>query len=299
MTRPRAAHATAARENGASGSSRRQRSRSAERSVSTKASCIRARRPHAEGVRLPPLVEARVLGGRGDLAHPRHRGDPPHGTAPGGARRVRRRGRTRLRRRGRGRGPRARIRRSAHVHRGSPTPTPPRRRRTRHASHLGEPGDGIGHEVHDELGERRVERGVGEGQVFRGGMPDIDARVPRARRRDRTTPTDRRRRPPGVRAGGRARRSARPAHTRHRAPSARRPHPRGRPGPGPAVRNAAPCRRRRHPRRPRSSRARAGIPGIGTVEVPVVDHRAQPPSLGGGREREPPELMRRPPSWSE
>ena len=46
--------------------------------------------------------------------------------------------------------------------------------RARHASHLHEPGDRVGHEVHDELGQRGVERVVVVGQPLGGGGPHVD-----------------------------------------------------------------------------------------------------------------------------
>ena len=52
------------------------------------------------------------------------------------------------------------------------------------APHLAKPGDGVGHEVDDELGDRRIERVVGEGEGLGGRLAHVDARVPGARRLD-------------------------------------------------------------------------------------------------------------------
>ena len=54
----------------------------------------------------------------------------------------------------------------------------------RHARHLAEPGDGVRHEVHDELREGGVERAVVERQVLRRGALDVDLGVALACRRD-------------------------------------------------------------------------------------------------------------------
>ena len=53
-----------------------------------------------------------------------------------------------------------------------------------HARHLGQARDGIRHEVHDELRERRVEAAVRERQLVRRGEVDVDAGIARAGRRD-------------------------------------------------------------------------------------------------------------------
>ena len=50
--------------------------------------------------------------------------------------------------------------------------------------HLAQAGDRIRHEVDHELRQRRVEPGVGEGQIFGGAAPDVDAGVALAHRRD-------------------------------------------------------------------------------------------------------------------
>ena len=47
------------------------------------------------------------------------------------------------------------------------------------ARHLGQPGDRIGHEMDDELGERRVERRVRERQLLGGRPADVDAGMAR------------------------------------------------------------------------------------------------------------------------
>ena len=57
-------------------------------------------------------------------------------------------------------------------------------RRPRHARHLAQAGDRVGHEVHDELRERDVERAVGERQLLGGGTPDVDAGMAVAGGRD-------------------------------------------------------------------------------------------------------------------
>ena len=62
-------------------------------------------------------------------------------------------------------------------HTQAPT-TPPGQR---HTPHLAQPGDGVGHEVDDELGEGDVEGAVGERQAFGGCRPHVDPGVPRAR----------------------------------------------------------------------------------------------------------------------
>ena len=103
------------------------------------------------------------------------------------------------------------------------------------ARHLPKPGDRIGHEVDDELGERGVERGVGEGERLRRGAlrrrrPGGGPSPPR-----RTARMDRPRRHGPPRAGPRARRS--------RAPG---PHPTSRtrwPGSTPAKSANGPERR--------------------------------------------------------
>jgi hypothetical protein len=43
--------------------------------------------------------------------------------------------------------------------------------------HLAQSGDGIRHEMHNELREGNVELAIGKGQLLRGGKPDIDAGV--------------------------------------------------------------------------------------------------------------------------
>ena len=53
-----------------------------------------------------------------------------------------------------------------------------------HARHLGQAGDGIRHEVHDELRERRVEAAVRERQLVRRGEVDVDAGIARPGRGD-------------------------------------------------------------------------------------------------------------------
>ena len=44
----------------------------------------------------------------------------------------------------------------------------------RHASHLPQARDGVGHEVHDELSKGRVECAVVEGQLLGCGPLDVD-----------------------------------------------------------------------------------------------------------------------------
>ena len=53
----------------------------------------------------------------------------------------------------------------------------------RDPAHLAETADGVGHEVDDELGQRRVERAVGEGEGLRRRLPHVDARVSLLHRR--------------------------------------------------------------------------------------------------------------------
>ena len=53
---------------------------------------------------------------------------------------------------------------------------------SRHPRHLAQPGDGIGHEVHDQLGQCRVELSVAERQLFRRGAAHVDAGVTGAHR---------------------------------------------------------------------------------------------------------------------
>src|SRR3954447_23697674 len=53
--------------------------------------------------------------------------------------------------------------------------------RTCHASHFGEPLNGIRHEVHDELRQRCVEHAVGERQRFRRRLLDVDTGMALAR----------------------------------------------------------------------------------------------------------------------
>ena len=51
----------------------------------------------------------------------------------------------------------------------------------RDAPHLPKTGDGVGHEVDDELGERAVEAAVGEGQLLGRRLPDVDIGMSRPR----------------------------------------------------------------------------------------------------------------------
>ena len=54
----------------------------------------------------------------------------------------------------------------------------------RDARHLGEPGEGVGHEMHRELGEDGVEHPIRERQLLRGREADVNAGVARSRRLD-------------------------------------------------------------------------------------------------------------------
>lgn len=51
-----------------------------------------------------------------------------------------------------------------------------------HPRHLVQPGDRIRHEVDDELGERRIEAVVGEGEGLSARPPNLDPGVPLPRR---------------------------------------------------------------------------------------------------------------------
>ncbi len=53
-----------------------------------------------------------------------------------------------------------------------------------HPRHLVQPGDRIRHEVDDELGERRIEAVVGEGECLGARLPNVDPGVPLPRRSD-------------------------------------------------------------------------------------------------------------------
>ena len=84
------------------------------------------------------------------------------------------------------------------------------------ARHLGDPGDRVGHEVHDQARGGDVERSVGEGQRLGGAEMHVDAGQALAARRD-----ERLGRVDGAprgrsRAGPPARRSARPVRSRRR-----------------------------------------------------------------------------------
>ena len=48
--------------------------------------------------------------------------------------------------------------------------------RPRHPAHLAQPLDGVGHEVHDQLGQGGVEAVVGEGQLLGGAGAHVDLR---------------------------------------------------------------------------------------------------------------------------
>ena len=52
------------------------------------------------------------------------------------------------------------------------------------APHLPEAGDRVGHEVDDQLSDRRIERAVLEWQLLGSRLPDIDAGMTRERRGD-------------------------------------------------------------------------------------------------------------------
>ena len=54
----------------------------------------------------------------------------------------------------------------------------------RDAGHLGEPGKGVGHEMHRELGEDGVEHPIRERQLLRGCEADVNAGVARSGRLD-------------------------------------------------------------------------------------------------------------------
>lgn len=45
----------------------------------------------------------------------------------------------------------------------------------RHALHLAQAGDRVGHEMNDELGEGRIEARVAEGNALGSSMPNVDA----------------------------------------------------------------------------------------------------------------------------
>jgi len=53
-----------------------------------------------------------------------------------------------------------------------------------HPRHLAQPGHRVGHEVHDQLGQRAVEAGVVVGEVLGGREPDVDLGEAVADRRD-------------------------------------------------------------------------------------------------------------------
>ena len=91
----------------------------------------------------------------------------------------------------------------------------------RDARHLAEPGDRIGNEVHDELGERRIEGVVVERQLLGRRRPHVDAGVARPGGRDEGLGRVHGRDVLRPEARRRARRSARPVRTRHRARAGR------------------------------------------------------------------------------
>ena len=145
---------------------------------------VRPRRAHAERKGLPPFVEGPVLDldGEKPLLHVAETGlvEEPLEVALARAGEVRLVGDARVEL---ARGvPEARERASAarvipHARRDDAAATG-------HASHLCDSGRRIGHEVDDELRQRRVERAVVERQALRLRAPDVDAGVALARSLD-------------------------------------------------------------------------------------------------------------------
>ena len=187
--------------------------------VLVEAGGVRARRADAERERLPPLLEARGPERRPRARRPRRRPGRPRAAASrerafsraGEAGLVAHVGIELARRapEGRERAALARV---------VPDAGRDHAAGLGDARHLAQPGDRVGHEVHDELRERGVEGGVAERQLLGRRLRGLDVREALARAPRRTSPTGRRRRPLAApSAGDELGRSARRARCRRRA----------------------------------------------------------------------------------
>ena len=220
-------HAVAACSNGGSGRSARQRSASSVRVASSKRRDVRPGGPDAEQVRRPPLVERRERDAdgqrrRADVDQPGLLGELGEVTLAAPGRCPSPRGR------------RSRPARTASQKTESGPVGPgavPDARRHRAARpgdppHLAQPGDRVGHEVDDQLGQGRVEGVVVVRELLRGPLAYVEPRGTAPEPRRRTTATGRRPPPRRATAVDEGLRSARPGRSPRRArghPGRRRP----------------------------------------------------------------------------